>query len=79
MVRKTGYDDEYMGELYPGTTEGITKVESHNSNPGGLQMFRTGIDRDRNAQYRAECANVAMFRNDTVSIEQLNEAGPFGT
>ncbi len=78
VVRKAGSGDEYKGELYLGTTEGITKVGSYNSNPGGRQMFRIGINRDRNTQYRAERANVAVFRNDTVSIEQLNEAGPFG-
>lgn len=74
MVRKTGSGD--VGELYLGTTDGISKVGTMTNNPGGLQMFRVGINRTSDVQYRAELANLAIFRNDSVSIEDLNKAGP---
>jgi hypothetical protein len=74
VVRKTGSGD--VGELYLGTTDGISKVGTMTNNPGGLQMFRVGINRTSDVQYRAELANLAIFRNDSVSIEDLNKAGP---
>jgi hypothetical protein len=40
-------------------------------------MFRIGVNRKSNRLYEAEMADVAIFRNDTVSIEKLNQAGPF--
>ncbi len=77
VVRKTGNADQ--AELYLGTKDDIEKVGQHDSNPGGLQMFRLGVDRASNHLYKSEMANVAIFQNDTLSIEELNEEGPFGT
>jgi len=76
VIRKTGNAEQ--GELYLGTRKGIEKVGAHDSNPGGLQMYRLGVNRTSNGLYQAEVANVSIFRNDTVSIDQLNEKGPFG-
>ncbi len=74
VVRKTGSADE--AELYLGTTDDITKVDTHDNNPGGLQMFRLGVNRNSDRLYRAEMANISIFRTDTVPIKELNKAGP---
>jgi hypothetical protein len=74
VVRKTGSDGP--GELYLGTTESISKVGSIDANPGGLQMFRIGVNRASDRLYRAEVANLSIFRT-AVPVNKLNKSGPF--
>lgn len=39
-------------------------------------MFRIGVNRASNGLYRAEMANLTIFR-DAVPVEKLNKINPF--
>lgn len=76
VARKAGSNGD--GELYLGTKKGIEKLGAVNANPGGLQMFRLGVDRATNRLYRAELSKVTVYRASSISLDKLNNAGPFG-
>lgn len=45
-------------------------------NPGGLQWFRLGINRNSDSLYAMEMANVKIYDDAQVSLLELNQEGP---
>lgn len=45
-------------------------------NPGGLQYFRLGVNRNSDNLYGMELANVKIYNDSEVSLADLNDEGP---
>ena len=64
------------GELFFGTEGSLTSVGSTALNPGGLQFFRLGVNRNTDSLYRMEMANVKIYTDAQISLDALNSEGP---
>lgn len=51
-------------------------VGSGTINPGGLQNFRLGVNRNNDSLYAMEMANVKIYDDANVSLTDLNGEGP---
>jgi len=61
------------------TAEGeatANKVMNQNANPGGLQFFRLGANRNGDNLFRMDMANVKIFDDSTVDLDALLAEGP---
>ena len=74
IVRKTSAGG---AELWLGT-EGtaLELLGSNATNPGGLQQFRLGVNRNSDSFYEMEMANVKIYNDASVSLTTLNSEGP---
>lgn len=74
VVRKTSGSS---GELWFGA-EGspLQLLGSNDLNPGGLQWFRLGVNRNSDSLYAMEMANVKIYDDIEVSLSDLNNEGP---
>ena len=75
VVRKTT-SGTTSAELFLGTESGLVSVGTNPNNPGGLQNFRLGVNRNTDSLYRFEMANVKIYDDVTVSLTDLNNEGP---
>lgn len=51
-------------------------VGSNTTNPGGLQNFRLGTNRNTDSLFRMDMANVQIYNDSTVSLGDLYAEGP---
>lgn len=65
------------GELWFGS-EGtpLQLIGSTAVNPGGLQWFRLGVNRNSDNLYNMEMANVKIYNDANISLVDLNSEGP---
>jgi len=63
-------------ELFFGTMGSLFSVGTDTNNPGGLQMFRLGTNRNSNALYAMQMANVKIYNDSSVLLADLNAEGP---
>lgn len=72
VARKTGGG----GQLWFGTQGDLQLVGSSTENPGGLQFYRLGVNRNSDSLYAMEMANIQVWDDDNVSLDSLNTEGP---
>ncbi len=64
-------------ELWLGSDgNALELVGSSAINPGGLQWFRLGVNRNSDSLYAMEMANVKIYDDAGVSLTDLNNEGP---
>lgn len=64
-------------DLWLGTeTTPLALVGTTAVNPGGLQQFRLGVNRNTDSFYEMEMANIKIYNDSTVSLTTLNSEGP---
>ncbi len=74
VARKTGGS---TADLWLGTeTTPLQSLGTANMNPGGLQYFRLGVNRNSDSLYEMEMANVKIYDDANVSLTDLNAEGP---
>ena len=74
VVRKTAAGGS---ELWFGSEDdALELVGSGALNPGGLQNFRLGINRNNDSLYAMEMANVKIYDDAGISLTTLNGEGP---
>lgn len=54
----------------------LQSLGSTDLNPGGLQWFRLGVNRNTDNLYEMEMANIKIYNDADVSLIDLNSEGP---
>lgn len=70
VVRKTGSND---GDVW---LNGVQVVSSLGGNPGGLQFFRLGTNRNTNRLWQGDLEDVRVYRDELVDPTVLYAAPP---
>lgn len=74
VARKTGGS---AADLWFGSEDApLQSLGTGNLNPGGLQWFRLGVNRNSDSLYAMEMANVKIYDDVNVSLVDLNNEGP---
>jgi hypothetical protein len=74
VARKTGGS---AADFWLGTeSTPLQSLGTANLNPGGLQWFRLGVNRNSDSLYAMEMANVKIYDDVNVSLTALNNEGP---
>ncbi|NWK55420.1 PEP-CTERM sorting domain-containing protein [Verrucomicrobiaceae bacterium N1E253] len=78
VIRKeTGAGDNYT-QVYITSEGGVTPVlvMNQNSNPGGLNEFRLGVNRNSDSLFAMDMANVKIYNDASVDLSSLLAEGP---
>ncbi|MDF1714193.1 MAG: hypothetical protein P1U90_18295 [Akkermansiaceae bacterium] len=74
VARKTGGS---AADFWLGTeSTPLQSLGTANLNPGGLQWFRLGVNRNSDSLYAMEMANVKIYDDVDVSLTDLNNEAP---
>ena len=76
VVRKSSTGDQtqfYNTEIGSGT---VNLVGSQSNNPGGIFDFRLGTNRNNDALFRFDMANVKIYNDSAADLNTLLAEGP---